>query len=47
MGKMKAYQNDNELATDAVKKSDDDLSKILDKLTVYPVLKFTLTGRIF
>ncbi len=27
--------------------SDDDLSKIVDQLTVYPVLKFRLCGRIF
>lgn len=28
-------------------KRDDDLSKIVDKLTVYPVLKFRIAGRIF
>ena len=27
--------------------ADDDFTKIIDKLTVYPVLKFRLTGRIF
>ena len=27
--------------------SDDDFTKIIDKLTVYPVLKLRLTGRIF
>ena len=47
MGKMKVYQNDTELDTDAPEKGKDDLSKWLDKLKVYPVLKFTLTGRIF
>ena len=26
---------------------DDDFTKIIDKLTVYPVLKLRLTGRIF
>ena len=28
-------------------KADDDLSKWVDRLKVYPVLKFTLTGRLF
>ena len=48
MGKMKVYQNDQQLDVDkALKdKGNDDISKIIDKLTVYPVLKFTLTGRI-
>ena len=27
--------------------SDDDFSKIVDKLKFYPVLKFRLCGRIF
>ena len=26
---------------------DDDISKLIDKLTFYPVLKVTLRGRIF
>lgn len=26
---------------------DDDFQKIMDKITVYPVLKFTLAGKIF
>lgn len=46
MGKMKVYQNDTELKINEMTKGDDDLSKIIDKLTVYPVLKLTLTGRI-
>ena len=46
MGKMKVYQNDTEVKINEMTKGDDDLSKIIDKLTVYPVLKFTLTGRI-
>ncbi len=46
MGKMKIYQNDSELnVTDALK-ADDDISKIIDKWKVYPVLKFMLTTRI-
>mgnify|MGYP006872994298 CR=1 FL=1 len=48
MGKPKVYQNDKEVDySSALKEGDDDISKIVDKLTVYPVLKFTLTGRIF
>lgn len=27
--------------------ADDEFSDIIDKLTVYPVLKFRLSGRIF
>ena len=46
MGKMKVYQNDTEVNINEMSKGKDDLSKIIDKLTVYPVLKFTLTGRI-
>lgn len=47
MGKLKVYQNDKELNINELNDADDDLSKIIDKLTVYPVLKFTITGRIF
>jgi hypothetical protein len=47
MGKMKIYQDGHKLDTnDADVKGDDDLSDFIDKFTVYPVLKFTLTGRI-
>ena len=46
MGNLKVYQNDNELDVNSALKGDDDLSKIIDKLSVYPVLKFTLTTRI-
>lgn len=47
MGKMKIYQNDQKLNTnDLDSKGDDDISKFVDKFKVYPVLKFTLTGRI-
>ena len=47
MGKMKIYQDgvqidEENLVPDG---NDDDLSKILDKVKVYPVLKFALTGR--
>ena len=47
MGKMKVYQNDEVVDISDLNDTDDDLSKIVDKLKVYPVLKFTLTGRIF
>jgi hypothetical protein len=47
MGHMKVYQNDTELKLDELRdKATDDLSKIIDKWTVYPVLKFMLTTRI-
>ena len=47
MGKMKVYQGDNEVDTSDLNDVDDDLSKIVDKVKVYPVLKITITGRIF
>lgn len=46
-GHMKVYQGGSEVKTDDLADVDDDISKIIDKFTVYPVLKFTLTGRIF
>lgn len=46
MGKMKVYQNDAEVPLDEKLNADDDLSKIIDKWKVYPVLKFMLTTRI-
>jgi hypothetical protein len=47
MGHMKVYQNDNELKLNELgTKATDDLSKIIDKWSVYPVLKFMLTTRI-
>ena len=46
-GKIKVYQDDVEVPVGDHLDSDDDLSKIVKDLTVYPVLKFTLTGRIF
>ena len=46
-GKIKAYQDDVEVPVEDHLDTDDDLSKIVRDLTVYPVLKFTLTGRIF
>lgn len=46
-GKLKVYQDNKELKINELNDADDDLSKVIDKLNVYPVLKFTLTGRIF
>lgn len=47
MGKMKIYQSDKEVMIDDLNDADDDLSKVINRLKVYPVLKFTITGRIF
>lgn len=48
MGKLKVYQNGNEIdIKEAMKDAgEDDLSKFVNDLKVYPVLKFSLTGRI-
>lgn len=47
MGHIKAYQDGHEVSTDQLRDTgEDDLSKFVDKFTVYPVLKFALTGRI-
>lgn len=46
-GDLKIYQNDSEVLINDINEVDDDISDIIDKLSVYPVLKFTLTGRIF
>lgn len=47
MGHIKVYQNDSKLDIDQfVNKGDDSLSKWVNKLAVYPVLKFMLTTRI-
>lgn len=48
-GKPKVYSgdNDNLLESFSGEKASDDISDIVDKLTVYPVLKFSLRGRLF
>lgn len=46
MGKMTPYSIEGELDKLPVDR-DDDWQKWMDKLSVYPVLKFTLSGRIF
>lgn len=45
MGHMKVYSGDEVLQVKEY--NDDDWQKWIDKLTVYPVLKFTISGRIF
>lgn len=47
MGKMKIYQDDKEITATVTQKSEGDISKIIDKVKVYPVLKLSLIGRIF
>lgn len=46
MGHIKVYSNGQELDKTVID-NDDDWKKWMDKLTVYPVLKITLSGRIF
>lgn len=48
-GKPKVYSgdNDNLLETFSGEQGSDDISDIVDKLTIYPVLKFSIRGRIF
>lgn len=48
MGKLKVYQNGNEIDINKTLEDagEDDLSKFVKDLKVYPVLKFSLTGRI-
>lgn len=45
MGKMKVYSAGEEVPINELD-YEDDWKKVMDKLTVYPVLKFTLSGRI-
>ncbi len=45
-GKPKLYANDKTVDLSEVT-DDDTYQKIMDKLTIWPVLKFTISGRIF
>lgn len=45
-GKLKIYQKGQEVDMSDVKDVNDTFSKIIDKIKIYPVLKFSLTGRI-
>ena len=42
----KVYTNNGDLS-DLTEEADNDFTDIIDKLTVYPVLKFRLCGKIF
>ncbi len=46
-GTPKVYSTEGDLEELGSYDTDDELSKIVDKLTVYPVVKFRLCGRIF
>ena len=48
MDKLKVYQNDTEVDIDKALEDagEDDLSKFVKDLKIYPVVKFSLTGRI-
>ena len=48
MDKLKVYQNDTEIDINKALEDagEDDLSKFVKDLKVYPILKFSLTGRI-
>ena len=48
MGKLKVYQNGNQIDIEQALKDagEDDLSKFVNDLKVYPVLKLSFTGRI-
>lgn len=46
MGSMRPYVGSEKL-DQVIADSDDDWQKWMDKVNVYPVLKFTISGRIF
>lgn len=47
-GKLKVYQGEQELDYQSyLERADNNLAKLMDRMTVYPVLKLTLTGRLF
>ena len=47
-GKLKVYQGNIELDyQDYLERADNNLAKLMDRMRVYPVLKLTLTGRLF
>lgn len=47
MGKMKLYNGNEELKMSDLVDDDSDWSKWMNKVTAYPVIKLTLSGRIF
>ncbi len=47
-GKLKVYQGNIEVDyQDYLERADNNLAKLMDRMRVYPVLKLTLTGRLF
>lgn len=48
MDKLKVYQNDTEIDVNKALEDagEDDLSKFVKDLKIYPVVKFSFTGRI-
>lgn len=48
MDKLKVYQNDTEIDINKALEDagEDDLSKFVKDLKIYPVVKFSFTGRI-
>uniref|UniRef100_A0AB33J779 PorT family protein n=3 Tax=unclassified Prevotella TaxID=2638335 RepID=A0AB33J779_9BACT len=46
MGKAKIYQDGQLVKTDESDDVNDDISKIVEKITIYPVLKFSIATRI-
>lgn len=47
MGKSKLYSNYGQITTNTYSDGENDIQKIMDKVSVYPVLTFRLNGRIF
>lgn len=47
MGKTKIYNGNEELKINDLVDDDSDWSKWMDRITVYPVIKLTISGRIF
>ncbi|MBO7140711.1 MAG: hypothetical protein J6W19_09105 [Prevotella sp.] len=47
-GKLKVYQGDMEIDyQDYLERANNNLAKLMDRMRVYPILKLTLTGRLF
>ncbi|MCI5560808.1 MAG: hypothetical protein SPJ29_07910 [Phocaeicola sp.] len=46
-GKLRFYQNNLEVSISEINKENNSITDITDQIKVYPVLKFSLVGRIF
>ncbi len=47
-GKIKVYQEDRQVPyEDYLERADNKLAKLVDRLTFFPVVKLTVTGRLF